>query len=980
MAAATRSGSTFGVRAPAEDSDDLRVHGKMHYSQKVQSPHKGGLVQTPRRASIRPTSARRPLEVHERTPRGVWTDPNKTASGRQPELVGSPAHDDNLESLNNRSTRVPALVLPGVPVAKQEKLSVREAASRAAHENRVAVRRALERFDFPNDESLRWEEPPDVMFHSKKALGASADASVSKSARAQEEKEPTREEVAKELGARLDPVHCEANPDKFFGNRNQSEALKLIEVPEELEDLSLVSQAIANAAALRERVSEATQVKGIIGIRRPGYNPLLRKYERRMPKPVAQYLANGRDVTAVYPQDEGTLLLRRILRQAGDQSGAKEKNDDDDDEAGKPQLWNKLAQSVDRLSKPKLRNPGLELKNLQWILRDELRLPHTERNFKDDNTKDLERFQPHRREAELKQRSAQHVKRVQTAYVTARNKGNATREKYVQREQLRQEMIQQKRQEHEMLLQRQEVQKTWLKHLLIFHSAHLMLHAATVQTENDASTKLEWMRYLHTNRKSVEVVRTVQAVREKHEIRAQNEARRMNTLALIRWFFDNRPLVQGQRCKAIQRLLLRIHWRKQMKYIIDAAFVVKQLLICVGHVKNTMFQIRLYKDNIIRVQRLMRRSMIRRDEHLFFILSHVREFTAIAILKEIIYGVTSLFPACSQFTTKREMHVTKHKEIKSILIRTEERKHYESCFPGMPLWIAIALEKLSSELMRIYALEYKVNLKGSTVRKKLYGLVEGAILHDEDCAELTWAIYYDLSNQAMEQWDTFLRQKELRDAREEQNDFIRKALADFAPEMADKAWAEEQKRLNLSKLQRPDWPIGLVTLQKVVHTFQGIMSKSLQAKQAEKSQRDPEGAKPEASTEGEAHAPAQETVLKKHRASIVKRVTERNRHRIADHLPEHLVDPTRDNLADPDSSELPSQAPQKEDDEKVKRKEALARQQRFFCVRANTQSAFKEILVELPCVTGEHCCDRHDHHGHGGGHHTGHHHHHVHHH
>lgn len=36
-------------------------------------------------------------------------------------------------------------------------------------------------------------------------------------------------------------------------------------------------------------------------------------------------------------------------------------------------------------------------------------------------------------------------------------------------------------------------------------------------------------------------------------------------------------------------------------------------------------------------------------------------------------------------------------------MRSEDRKNLERIFPGVPLWIAVALEKLSSELIKVVA-------------------------------------------------------------------------------------------------------------------------------------------------------------------------------------------------------------------------------------------------------------------------------------
>ena len=233
-----------------------------------------------------------------------------------------------------------------------------------------------------------------------------------------------------------------------------------------------------------------------------------------------------------------------------------------------------------------------------------------------------------------------------------------------------------------------------------------------------------------------------------------------------------------------------------MMYISRAAAVVKDVVIAVGHVKNTLYQMKMWKNEVIKCQRMIRRALIRRDQHLFVILSHVHEYTSLHIMKEIMYGIISIFPSTSAFSVRREMNITRHKDIKVHLMRAQEVSNYERIFPGLPLWIAISLEKMSSELIKVYGAEYSINLQASRVWDAFTNLFKRATLHEDDNRELTWKIYNDLSGQCVSQWEEYFRKKVLLDARDEQQRFIVGALCDSFGPVAEKYWAEEQARQN----------------------------------------------------------------------------------------------------------------------------------------------------------------------------------------
>jgi hypothetical protein len=590
--------------------------------------------------------------------------------------------DENVRESETRTPLVPKLVLAGLPTPKGA-LSQRAELSRQAHANRLAVKIALERFGFPDGTAEKREEAPAVAYHRRQGSRASSPNAPPTPKLQAIDKEPTSEQVAKELGARLDPVHLCNNPEKYRSQRLTKPAAAL-SVPDELTNLSLAAKAIASAEELREAVAAASDVRGTIGTRRPGYNPLLHKYEQRMPKSKALYLAGGRNVVSTYPE-ETKVTPRKTRRDLPlDAIGATE----EDEEEGSPSKP-MLRPALERLAQHKVKAP--QAKNLEWSLRPELRRPHTARDFQQDNTTELQRYERIRRISEIQQRTAQHFSRVRSAHQTAIAKKEQTRAALLQKEVIRTERLSQAKREQEIHTERERHQRAWLKQITVFLSAQLMLHLTTLNTDrHDAAVKL---LPLKSNLRG-DLSRKAAVVREVKAVNRQKEVNRYNTFALIRWFFDNRPLFGGKRCVALQRWMLRRKFRRQMQYINHASTVVRKVLVAAGHVKMTMMKIIKYKEAIIYSQRLLRKAAVRRDKHIVLILTHVKEYTALMILREMIHGVCSLFPPSSSFKSSHELLLAHHTTINTKVMRSDDIKNLGRIFPGVSLWLAVAMEKL----------------------------------------------------------------------------------------------------------------------------------------------------------------------------------------------------------------------------------------------------------------------------------------------
>jgi hypothetical protein len=527
--------------------------------------------------------------------------------------------------------RVPKLVLSGVPTSP---FSQRAALARQAQENRQAVKDALDAYGL-DDARDKWKPPPKVFFSDSPVQPAEKPC-----------KAPTAQQMAEQLGARLDPVHPGSNPARFEKNKTEkTEAgLRALSIPADLQDLSFQAKSLANAKALREKVKAASEVTSIIGVRRPGYNPLLRKYDQRMPKEDAIHLACGRPGMLFYPQDEATrggrLKLSTEDNQKEGDNGKENARFSFDDLPLKQLRW------VARLAQHKIKPPGSQevRTGMTWYLKDELRTPRRERNVILENLAALQHFDRQTYEAGIKQRTAEHFRHVRMNHEKSVKIANEAREKILVKEKMREERLFQNKRLHEMQEEREIYQRNWLKQLLIFHSAQLFLFVATVGTEKETSTKESCTQYLYTNKEALALARRSRVSRNKIQLKNFATAQKLNTCAIIRWCFETRRLIGGKKYNAIYRFMIHFHYKKQIKYFLQAAKVMRQTIATLAWRNKTMTCIHTWKAKVIKCQRLFRRACIRRDQHLLLVISQVKEFSALTILREMLHGVTSLFP------------------------------------------------------------------------------------------------------------------------------------------------------------------------------------------------------------------------------------------------------------------------------------------------------------------------------------------------
>ena len=528
--------------------------------------------------------------------------------------------------------RVPKLVLSGVPTSP---FSQRAALARQAQENRQAVMDALHAYGL-DDTRDKWKPPPKVFFSDSPVQPAEKPYKV-----------PTAQQMAEQLGARLDPVQPGSNPARFEKNKTEKieVGLRTLSIPADLQDLSFQAKSLANAKALREKVKTASEVTSIIGVRRPGYNPLLRKYDQRMPKEDAMHLACGRPGMLFYPQDEATRggrlkVSTEVNKKEGDNGKENARRSLDDDIPPKQLRW------VARLAQHKIKPPGSQevRTGMTWYLKDELRTPRRERNVILENLAALQHFDRHTYEAGIKQRTAKHFRHVRMNHEKSVKIANEAREKILVKEKMREARLFQNKRLQEMQAEREIYQRNWLKQLLIFHSAQLFLFVATVGTEKETSTKESCTQYLYTNKEALALARRSRVSRNKIQLKNFATAQKLNTCAIIRWCFETRRLIGGKKYNAIYRFMIHFHYKRQIKYFLQAAKVMRQTITTLAWRNKTMTCIHTWKAKVIKCQRVFRRACIRRDQHLLLVISQVKEFSALTILREMVHGVTSLFP------------------------------------------------------------------------------------------------------------------------------------------------------------------------------------------------------------------------------------------------------------------------------------------------------------------------------------------------
>ena len=128
----------------------------------------------------------------------------------------------------------------------------------------------------------------------------------------------------------------------------------------------------------------------------------------------------------------------------------------------------------------------------------------------------------------------------------------------------------------------------------------------------------------------------------------------------------------------------------------------------------------------------------------------------------------------------------------------------------------------SRELIRVYSVEYSVNLETSKVWDTLDKLFRDGMLPQPDAKDVTWTIYKSMVDQSLASWDQFLRQRELHQEQESQQKVIDDALKGWGPQ-AMAQWQHQKMKLKpLAKPLKPTFPIYGCSPATVLQAFQGM--------------------------------------------------------------------------------------------------------------------------------------------------------------
>lgn len=150
------------------------------------------------------------------------------------------------------------------------------------------------------------------------------------------------------------------------------------------------------------------------------------------------------------------------------------------------------------------------------------------------------------------------------------------------------------------------------------------------------------------------------------------------------------------------------------------------------------------------------------------------------------------------------------------------------CTTEVTLMCVLCL-RCSRELIRVYSVEYSVNLETSKVWDNLDRLFRDGMLPQADAKDVTWAIYKNLVDQSLASWDQFLRQRELHQQQEAQQNVIDDALKGWGPQ-AMAQWQDQKMKLKpLAKPLKPTFPIYGCSPVTVLQAFQGMHASNVAA-------------------------------------------------------------------------------------------------------------------------------------------------------
>jgi len=314
--------------------------------------------------------------------------------------------------------------------------------------------------------------------------------------------------------------------------------------------------------------------------------------------------------------------------------------------------------------------------------------------------------------------------------------------------------------------------------------------------------------------------------------------------------------------------------------------------------------------------------------------------------------------------------------------------------------------------VQAYADEYSESLPATTVWETLTQLFKNGAIYEQDCKEITWKIYDELSQQCRMQWEDYFQKKVLYEMNREQEVIIEDALKNWSSE-AIPYWEAERAKQRLAvsfRLKRPSWPTKNINALKVTSTFHDIFALSLQSQEAKQRNVLVAFSKTKNETAVTAHQPEDETqaerpvqtrrrgprprawmswnyaednseTLEELRTKIVNRVLKKNAAALSSVVYKRIYRPPHSKTEQPTQDQEHKQVkgspgndallesiiranPSVREELDVTSetltesnvagtgsdhlKERLMRQQGFFNVRVNTEKAFRAFLKRIP--------------------------------
>lgn len=593
-----------------------------------------------------------------------------------------------------------------------------------------------------------------------------------------------------------------------FPSANRDIAIgKRPELPQDLQNLSI----IAKQDEIRRRLAAEArpQTDAVIGVRKPGYNPLLRKYDQPMPLKDAKYLALGHSEDVIAVHAYSTPRTPRPPSARSSSTASKEKPE----ELSRKLVPNASAR-IDELAKPveKMKGRNEPRKDTAvWFLRDGLRPKVVYKDHIENNTTNLDRFRPENQLAELAEKSRRHKELVLAKNQLAAQRAEERRAKILEKLQTAHERSgatsAREKSNDKAKWREDNLRMGWLR--VIFAVKYIRNAQYIMEMNRDPFAEAEGKSAtFYASVFAQNVVTQIQNKQIMSFISENNLREKMHVLSAIRWVFDQRKtLWEGEKVSApIVRFLLRYHTRKQRRKFDRAADMIVETLKQTGKTQGVLQAIREYRQQVVSCQRFFRRCIIRSRKRAGQITRRWDELQAVLVLRDMQAAVqahlNSIGERMSFFT------ITGTRDLQKMRVSEEKRWSFERIFPGLPLWVGAVLDKISSELIRVLSQHYSLGAKPSDVWSLMLRIYTQSRMPRHINANLCRDIRAEFNKKSQLMWHDYLLQRKTRRLKEEQDLFIVQALGSWGEDARELFEREKKGRKVAVIIRKPEWPIA----------------------------------------------------------------------------------------------------------------------------------------------------------------------------